>query len=403
MRTDTFAHLDGLVSKIYDAVMEPQGFQGFIERLIDTFQLKAAMLVTRHAQTNEVNGLWVHGLPQEWLELYAMEYGGEDVLSHHILASPIAHFYASNLDLPDPEQFVNTRFYREWVAPQGVAFATGAIVLREGDWLSQLILQRTPEQPPFSRIEMDHLNKLIPHLQRAIQMRQRFADLQHGQNFLACGLGMLAMPTILMDEFGCVAYCNPTATRILEGRRDLWVENGRLSSRDMAITRKLNLEISNAIRASRGDATDAPGIVLLPRPGRTALMLMISPLSLHGNHRINGSALLFAFDPETTPNATSEVVQRLFCLSPAEAELAVALCGGRTLEDAAIERGTSLHTVRSQLKSIFNKTGTSRQANLISVLLASPAYFLSQDAGKPVSVLPVARLPQDSTPLLRQS
>ena len=59
------------------------------------------------------------------------------------------------------------------------------------------------------------------------------------------------------------------------------------------------------------------------------------------------------------------------------ASLAVALCGGRSLEEASRERGTTLNTVRSQLKSIFGKTGTHRQADLVSVLLASPAYFLS--------------------------
>ena len=83
------------------------------------------------------------------------------------------------------------------------------------------------------------------------------------------------------------------------------------------------------------------------------------------------------FDPETVPAVTHDLIRKLFGLTEAEAELAVALCGGKTLDDAATERGTSVHTTRSQLKSIFGKTGTKRQADLVSLLLASPAYFLA--------------------------
>ena len=117
---------------------------------------------------------------------------------------------------------------------------------------------------------------------------------------------------------------------------------------------------------------------MLPRNERMPLMLMMSPLRLAGEPPIQGAALLFIFDPEATPALTKDLVRKLFSLSEAEAELAVALCGGNTSDDIAKERGTSINTVKSQLKSIFLKTGTKRQSELVSLLLASPAYFLEQ-------------------------
>lgn len=111
-------------------------------------------------------------------------------------------------------------------------------------------------------------------------------------------------------------------------------------------------------------------------------MLLISPMrkSVASGAESGSGALVFAFDPDATPTVQAELVQRLFGLSEAEAYLAVALCGGRSLEEASVARGTTLNTVRSQLKSIFGKTGTHRQADLVSVLLASPAYFLSRQS-----------------------
>ncbi len=381
---------NALIGSLYDAVMAPSGFQPFIELLCEAFHVKSVSMVTRHVETQEVKGHWLFGLKQEWIESYALEYAREDLLAHHLTVAPIAFFYASNLDLPHPERFAESRFYREWVQPQGVAYAAGGIVLREGSWLTQLILQRSERHPPFARSELDALDALVPHVQRAIQLRHRFAELQMGQNFLASSLDVLAMPTMLFDEYGRVVHANRSAATLLGGRSALWLEGGHLFARDDAVTRHLNLEVSNAIRTSRGVAAHPVGTVPLPRRGQMPLMLMVAPLRLTAS-RSNlapqpGAALLFAFDPDCAPAVGVDAVRTLLGLSAAEAQLAVALCSGMTLDDTARERGTSIHTIRTQLKSIFNKTGTRRQCELVSLLLSSPAYFLARHPASEASL-----------------
>ncbi|TCS36826.1 DNA-binding CsgD family transcriptional regulator [Paucimonas lemoignei] len=370
---------DELLGHLYDAVMAPDGFQKFIESLLAGFRLKAVTMIIRHVATQEIKGLWLTGISRESVESYALDYAREDMLALHIMRSPMAHFYASNLDLPNPERIVETRFYNEWIVPQGVAYAAGAVVLQEGNWLTQLFLQRAPSEAEFTRAEMDRLNRLVPHLQRTLQMRERFAELQLGQNFLAGGLDVLAMPTFLFDEYGRVAHSNRSAAALLREGGSMWLDNGHLQTQDRIVTGKLSLEIGNAISASRGAGSDLNSVVLLQRDGKLPLMLMVAPLRLANSARAHGAALLFAFDPESTPSVTGELVRRLFALSEAEAELAVALCCGKTLDDVAEQRGTSINTVKSQLKSVFLKTGTKRQSELVSLLLASPAYFLAQD------------------------
>lgn len=143
-------------------------------------------MVTRHSDTQEIKGHWLHGLEQEWVERYALEFAREDLLAHHMMVSPIASFYATNIDLPNPERFSESRFYREWVQPQGVAYAAGSVVLREGAWLTQIILQRAGRHSPFTRDELDRLDELVPHVQRAIQMRHRFAELELFSIFFPC-------------------------------------------------------------------------------------------------------------------------------------------------------------------------------------------------------------------------
>lgn len=61
----------------------------------------------------------------------------------------------------------------------------------------------------------------------------------------------------------------------------------------------------------------------------------------------------------------------LFELSPSEARLALALCRGRSIAEAAIDLDLRLETARSYSKSIYAKTGTRGMADLVRVVMGS--------------------------------
>ncbi len=58
-----------------------------------------------------------------------------------------------------------------------------------------------------------------------------------------------------------------------------------------------------------------------------------------------------------------------FGLTSAEARVVEALLKGLTVSAISCERGVSINTVRSQIRSIFHKTQVNRQADLIRLLL----------------------------------
>jgi DNA-binding CsgD family transcriptional regulator len=55
------------------------------------------------------------------------------------------------------------------------------------------------------------------------------------------------------------------------------------------------------------------------------------------------------------------------------------LGNGDSVEQIADELGVSRETVRSQLKRVFAKTGTHRQAELLRLVLAGPVSWLPID------------------------
>jgi DNA-binding CsgD family transcriptional regulator len=66
-------------------------------------------------------------------------------------------------------------------------------------------------------------------------------------------------------------------------------------------------------------------------------------------------------------------MQQLYQLTPKESEIAALLAIGQTLEEIATANGVTEATVRTQLRAIFAKTGTSRQAGLVRLALSGAA------------------------------
>jgi len=68
-------------------------------------------------------------------------------------------------------------------------------------------------------------------------------------------------------------------------------------------------------------------------------------------------------------NEPIELLRGHFGLTPAEARLALHLAAGDTLRSAEAKLSIRYETARTHLKSIFQKTGTCRQAELVVAIV----------------------------------
>ena len=71
---------------------------------------------------------------------------------------------------------------------------------------------------------------------------------------------------------------------------------------------------------------------------------------------------------------SSSAIAQVFGLSAAEAEVALLLVYGHSLRSAAEVLGVSEHTVRTQTKKIYARTGCSGQVQLVRNILGSSAF-----------------------------
>ena len=113
-----------------------------------------------------------------------------------------------------------------------------------------------------------------------------------------------------------------------------------------------------------GALAGVPAEMPLPRgDGPPPYMVCFQPLE-------GGGAMVSILDPARRRLPSHGFLREAFGFTATEAGLALDLADGLAAADCAALRGVSVHTVRSQLRALFIKTGLSRQAELVSLLLA---------------------------------
>lgn len=166
---------------------------------------------------------------------------------------------------------------------------------------------------------------------------------------------------ILLDAQAQVLSINTVATKLL---RENASRNGSQSCSDWRQALKSLLHSDKTARFTMEE--NAWVVIRRDSEGKRPLVLHAVPIAegaTSGPHTV-----VILIDLVGTPQPTADALQKIFGLSPAEAKLAVRISQGESLADVAEASKVSITTARSQLASIFAKTRTRRQAELVSLL-----------------------------------
>jgi DNA-binding NarL/FixJ family response regulator len=178
---------------------------------------------------------------------------------------------------------------------------------------------------------------------------------------------------LFIGQGGRVFMANSVAEEILAERDGLRIEQGYLVADHPQLTRELQSRLTGAAGPSYVDGELGLEAMAFPRrSGRRPLTLLITSAQGGVRDQTRPWTVLFLTDPERRTGGNASVLVSLYGLSQAEARLACSLMEGKSLRETADERGVTIHTVRTQLKSILDKTNTSRQGELVRLLLAGP-------------------------------
>ncbi len=209
----------------------------------------------------------------------------------------------------------------------------------------------------------------LPTLSHGLKIVQRF----DGKWKLVCiadiapGIGGEDTPRIELHPDGTVAFVNTLARAKLPDHAGLIVTRDRLRARQ----RQFSAPLKAAIAQRQKDlATNLP-------PGHINGLASVVPLGedAQGNHvfcwvTAEQDRILVTFDDAFMLRKKLAQASETFGLSPAQVALSERLAAGQDLTAAAEDLGVSVNTIRTQVKRMFEKTGTHSQTGLVSLLLS---------------------------------
>jgi len=253
--------------------------------------------------------------------------------------------------------------YFQWAEAHG--FRHGAATgfqLNTGDLAVVQVMRRTGEEP-FSAGELEGLDRLRPHLARAAMLAARWK--MERLRAAAEALALVGIPAAVLTADCRVMAANSPAADLR--KHLLWLARDRLALADERASAKLRQQVAACV--SCGSAESASSFPAWDAAHNSALIVHVIPLKGDRRELFDGGLALAVFAPAGSPNVPDcDLIRELFDLTAAEARVAAQLAAGRSVEEIAGAHRVSQSTVRSQTKSILQKVGAHRQAELAARL-----------------------------------
>ncbi|KKJ78680.1 hypothetical protein WH95_00915 [Kiloniella litopenaei] len=227
-----------------------------------------------------------------------------------------------------------------------------------------------------SRVDPVFIQELVkifaPHLVRALRLAEPLCQLESSVKSSLNALNRLSVGAVLVSKKGEILFSNDEAERILSledgikrnRQQCLCIQNAGIQSVFLSLLAGCKETI-----AANGIASG--GAIFIERhSGGDAFILEVSPAcgQIEDLSRSDGT-LLFLTDPACRRGITCNNLEGLYGLTKAEIEISALLAEGYSTEEISEIRKVSIATTRTQIKSIFLKTGTQKRSDLMRLIL----------------------------------
>ena len=363
--------VSALVGDIYDAALDPALWPGALGKAARFIGGLGGGLYAKDASAKTGNIFYHDGaIDPHYVALYFDKYVKLD-------PSTTGHYFAAiekpvaTVDLMPYDEFVATRFYKEWAKPQGLVDHLSTVLDKTATSVAMFGVFRH-EQHGLADDEMRRRMRLIaPHVRRAVLIGRtidlktaeaaRFADAFDG-----LGAGMF-----MVDAVGRIVHANAAGHAMLAAGDLLRANGDRLSSGDPDVDQSL-LDIFTA--AGSGDAAvGVKGIAVPLRAGDGERHVAhILPLTSGARRRAGvsyaASAALFVHKAALATSSPPEAIAKSYKLTPSELRVLLAIVEVGGSPEVAEALGVAESTVKFHLKRLFEKTGARRQADLVKLV-----------------------------------
>jgi DNA-binding CsgD family transcriptional regulator/PAS domain-containing protein len=366
-----------LLGSIYQGPLEQPPWQDFLANVRERLGAGLVTLLLRPPSEEDQAVMLADGGSLSAMQSYNE---GQFVLDPFVNLPPgeviSLHEYLSS------EALLASDFYRIIMEPQGWYDFLGLDLREEGELDVRFRVGRYHGARPFGEEEKDLLRALQPHLERAIRLHTRISRTERERAVYAGAVEQLSVATIILDEQGRVLSTNETAASLLADEQGITLREGRLALVDKEAGAEFAQLLQQVMQSRQQSQPAAARAMQVARGGGCpdlGLVAKAVPRAEGAEGRGIPSVAIFISDPLAVAEPPQQIIARLFGFTPTEANLAMLLANGLTLDEASAELGVSRNTARTHLRSVFAKTGVTRQTGLVRLILNSVAPLAGEE------------------------
>lgn len=368
-----------LIGAFYDAVIDQTQWSSALERLRKRFDFYGVALAAHRQMPDDVVLQVTVNIPPDFaarLPDYASDivelWGGPARWAQVPIEEPLLISSETTLDVWD-----KTSFYHEWVRPQGIVDQVGILLSRDAMMSGSIGLPIHESRSTFSEEDKDAMRLLAPHLRRAVVISGLLETAADNASTFRAALDATRNGVVLVDPGMRILHSNVAANGMLAAGDPLRATGGRLALRREIVPGQLQAAVRIAAK-SEADLGRRGTSIPARRLNGNPVSVSILPLERRNDRSGLGSsasAAVFISDAAAPPELPADAMRLLYDLSAAEQRVFTLVVEGRGTAEVASALRVGASTVRTQLLSIFGKTGCRNRADLVRLArsLAKPA------------------------------
>jgi DNA-binding CsgD family transcriptional regulator/PAS domain-containing protein len=370
MIMDQTERLSRLIADIYDAAIDPSLWSAVLGETARYIGGSSAALFSKDATTDSGNVYYESGTDPHYRQLYFDKYVKLDPVTTGQFFAEIEQ-PISVADLMPYGEFLETRFYREWVQPQGVVDFLAAVLDKSATGAALFGVFRHQRDGIVDDHARRRMRLIVPHIRRAVMIGRLIDQKAAEAAAFADTFDKFGAGICLVDAEGRIVHANVACRAILDASDFLSGTCGRIGARDGKIDKTLR-ELFAA--ANEGDLAAVTGSMALPLRAQDGTRYVAHALPLaSGARRLAGIAYsatmaLFIRKVAVETLSSPDIIARAYKLTPTELRVLLAIVDIGGVPEVASALGVAETTIKTHLGRLFRKTGVSRQADLVKIV-----------------------------------
>jgi|GEM_PF-5112471 len=371
-----------LIGSIYDAALESTLWPQVMANIVSFTQANTATFFGMDALNPDYNFVFSHNVCQQNVKEYFEE--GWSHIDKKVLGGALARVgvgvASTNSVLfgsfDNYKQAVGDfyHFLKKW----NMTMQAGVLLEHSPFRWVTLGIHRAEEFGDFSPQTVAFLERIAPHLRRSLQIHRKLSIYKEQHQSLHQIFNSMHTGILLLNKQGDVAYSNHAMEQLLLKYPVLDIEHTGLKALDSLKNAELQYILKDTLFAEPIPKRYG-GVLTLPvNPFNHHLLLTVVPftsLALSTNITQQVSAAIFITDSQEPNYICTQVLQKTYHLTESEIRLCESFVNSPNLEQVAITLNLSLASVRTYIKSIYQKTQQHSQAELLKFLLGLKVNF----------------------------